>query len=151
MGVIVVGIDGSEGSVEALRFALAEARLRGVELKAVGGWHVPPAAYGSGWAPAPNDIDEFRKLAQIAVDKSLEEAGAAGSGVAVTSVLREGQAADVLCDEAGRDDLIVVGTRGLGSVKGLLLGSVSQQVLHNAPCPVVVVPRHEDGRAGGDN
>ena len=57
----------------------------------------------------------------------------------VTPVLREGQPADVLCDEAEGSDLLVVGTRGLGGFHGLLVGSVSQQCVHHAPVPVVVI------------
>jgi nucleotide-binding universal stress UspA family protein len=146
VSTVVVGVDGSEGSVEALRFALEEARIRGADLKAVNAWHIPPAVYGAGWAPASVDLDEYRKLAESALEKSLEDAGAAGSGVTVTSVLQEGQPADVLCAEAETADLLVVGSRGLGGFRGLLLGSVSQQCAHHARCPVVVVPaRHPPG------
>jgi nucleotide-binding universal stress UspA family protein len=140
MGIVVVGVDGSDGSVEALRFALEEARIRGAKLRAVNAWHIPPAVYGAGWAPASVDLDEYRKLAEAALQKSLEDVGAEASGVTVTPVLEEGQPADVLCAEADNADLLVVGSRGLGGFRGLLLGSVSQQCAHHAPCPVVVVP-----------
>ena len=140
MGTVVVGVDGSDGSVQALRFALEEARIRGAALKAVNAWHIPPAVYGAGWAPASVDLDEYRKLAEAALQKSLEDVGVAASGVTVTPVLEEGQPADVLCAEAENADLLVVGSRGLGGFRGLLLGSVSQQCAHHAPCPVVVVP-----------
>jgi nucleotide-binding universal stress UspA family protein len=141
VGTIVVGMDGSEGSIEALRFAIEEARLRGATLKAVSAWHVPPAVYGAGWlAPADADLDEYRKLAESALSRSLEAAGASAAGVDVAPVVREGQPSDVLLEEAHTAELLVVGTRGLGGFKGLLLGSVSQQVAHHAACPVVVVP-----------
>jgi nucleotide-binding universal stress UspA family protein len=140
VSTIVVGVDGSEGSAAALRFAIEEARVRGAELKAVNAWHVPPAVYGAGWAPATVDLDEYRKLAESALGKSLEDAGAADSGVEVTPILREGHPVDVLIAESGRADLLVVGSRGLGGFKGLLLGSVSQQCAQHAKCPVVVVP-----------
>jgi nucleotide-binding universal stress UspA family protein len=147
VSTIVVGIDGSPGSLDALRFALEEARLRGAELRVVNAWHIPPAVYDSGWAPAPVDLDEFRKLAQKALEESIAEVGASDSGVQVTPILREGQPADVICLEAKHADLVVVGSRGVGGFKGLLIGSVSQQVVHHAPCPVVVVPsKHEDAR-----
>ncbi len=137
---VVVGIDGSPGSIEALHFAVEEARIRGAALKVVSAWHVPSGVYGSGWSATAVDIDEYRKLAQAALDETLAEAGLADSGLAVTPVLREGQAAESLCAEATGADLLVVGSRGLGGFRGLLLGSVSQQVVHHAPCPVVVVP-----------
>jgi nucleotide-binding universal stress UspA family protein len=149
MTVVVVGVDGSEGAIEALRFAVEEARIRGVGVKAVSAWHVPPAAYEAGWATVPLDLDEYRKLAQKSLDQSLADSGIDRAGVEITSVFREGQAADVLCDEAASDDLLVVGSRGLGGFRGLLLGSVSQQVVHHSPCPVVVVPgRSSDGEKG---
>jgi len=137
---IVVGVDGSEGSVHALEFAVEEARLRGADLKAVSAWHVPATAYETGWVPVSVDPSDFEKLGKSALDKSLETAGVAESGVSVTPILREGQAADVLVAEAREADLLVVGSRGLGGFKGLLLGSVSQQCVHHASCPVAIVP-----------
>lgn len=145
MHTIVVGVDGSEASLEALGFALNEARIRGGEVKAVNAWHVPAVVYEVGWTAAPIDLSEFPKLAEASLDKSLDDAGVAGSGVTVTRVVREGQAADILCEEANGADLLVVGSRGLGGFRGLLLGSVSQQCANHAPCPVVIIPheRHE--------
>ena len=84
MSRVIVGVDGSEGSIEALQFAVEEARLRGTELLAVNAWHIPPGVYGSGWAPTPLDLDEYRKLAQKALEASLVDAGITDAGVAVT-------------------------------------------------------------------
>jgi nucleotide-binding universal stress UspA family protein len=139
MSSIVVGVDGSEASVKALRFALDEARIHGAELKAVSAWHVPVIVYEAGWAPVPIDLTVYPKAAQAALDKSLQDANAAGSGVTVKTHVCEGQAADVICHEAEGAELLVVGSRGLGGFRGLLLGSVSQQCAHHAPCPVVIV------------
>jgi nucleotide-binding universal stress UspA family protein len=50
----------------------------------------------------------------------------------------------VLLEEAADADLLVVGSRGLGGFRGLLLGSVSQQCAHHAPCPLVIVPHHRE-------
>jgi nucleotide-binding universal stress UspA family protein len=147
MSTIVVGVDGSSGSAAALGFAIEEARIRGAELKAVSAWHVPPAVYDTGWAPVGTDIDEFRKLAEATLSTSLEDVGAADSGVAVTPILREGHPVDILVAESGRADLLVVGSRGLGGFKGLLLGSVSQQCAQHSRCPVVVVPHPDQGKA----
>jgi nucleotide-binding universal stress UspA family protein len=140
VGTIVVGVDGSDGSASALRFAVEEARIRAAELRVVSAWHVPPAVYGAEWTPAGVDVDEFRKLGERELIESVEAAGAGEAGVHVTPILREGQPADVLLEESRGADLLVVGTRGLGGFKGLLLGSVSQQVAQHAECPVVVVP-----------
>jgi nucleotide-binding universal stress UspA family protein len=140
VGRIVVGVDGSDGAVQALRFAIEEAKIRGAELRAVSAWHVPPAVYGAGWAPASTDLDEFRKLAEESLRQSVEEAGSTEAGIEVTPVVREGHPVDVLLEESEGADLLVLGTRGLGGFKGLLLGSVSQQCAHHSTCPVVIVP-----------
>jgi nucleotide-binding universal stress UspA family protein len=145
MATIVVGIDSSEASVEALRFAIEEARRRGAEVKAVKAWSVPPLAYGAVWS-VPVNVGDYAKIAQTEFDKSLAEAGVADSGVTVTPVLREGQPAEILCLEAINADLLVVGSRGLGGFRGLLLGSVSQQCANHATCPVVIIP-HERNEA----
>lgn len=137
---IVVGVDGSEGSVHALEFALEEARIRDAEVKAVAAWHVPAAAYNSGWVPVTVDPSDYERTARAALEQSLGKAYAAESGVSVTPLLREGQAADVLVAESREADLLVVGSRGRGGFKGLLLGSVSQQCAHHATCPVAIVP-----------
>jgi nucleotide-binding universal stress UspA family protein len=149
MSTFVVGVDGSKGSLEALRYALDEARVHGAQVKAVNAWHIPASLYEAGWAPLPIDRDVYPKGAQELLDRSLEEVGAAESGVEVTTVVHEGQAADVICEEAKDADLLVVGSRGFGGFRGLLLGSVSQQCAHFAPCPVVIVPNGATVKAGG--
>jgi nucleotide-binding universal stress UspA family protein len=138
MSTIVVGVDGSKGSVAALKFAIDEARVRGSEVKAVAAWEVQVPPYGGGFVPLPLDRGTFEQVARDALNVSLDQAGT--SGVSVTPIVREGQPADVLAAEAHGADLLVVGSRGRGGFKGLLLGSVSQQCAHHAPCPVAIVP-----------
>jgi nucleotide-binding universal stress UspA family protein len=146
MGTIVVGIDGSEGATKALAFALAEARLRGAGVKAVAAWHVPGSVYQTGWVPYSVDPSEFEQIAEDALDRSLAAVSAPESGVSVTPILREGQAADALVAESREADLLVVGSRGLGGFKGLLLGSVGRQCAHHAACPVAIVPDGDRSR-----
>lgn len=149
MHTIVVGVDGSEGSLVALSFAIEEAKRRGAEIKAVNCWHVPPIVYEVGWTAAPIDTGEFPKVAERGLAEALERAGAADCGVTVSSIVREGQAADVLCEVAVGADMLVVGSRGYGGFRGLMLGSVSQQCAQHSPCPVVIIPHvlSEEGRA----
>ena len=137
---IVVGVDGSEGAVRALEFALEEAQAHHADVKAVAAWHVPAAAYETGWVPVSVDPTDYEKIARAGLEKSIEEAAASTSGVNVTPILRKGQAAEVLVAEAHGAELLVVGSRGLGGFKGLLLGSVGRQCTHHAACPVVIVP-----------
>jgi len=142
VSTVVVGVDGSKGSVAALKLALSEAKLRGANVKAVAAWNVPVAAYESGWAAAPLDPRAFEEAAASTLDSTLAAADGSAAGVAVNRIVREGQAADVLVAEAREADLLVVGSRGLGGFRGLLLGSVSQQCAHHAACPVMIVPPH---------
>lgn len=135
-GLIVVGVDGSPGGSEALRFALVEAQLRGAELQAVAAWRYPDS-YGERLALPTDD-----ELAAAAHDALVETISAVGdpADVEVTPVVREGRAALVLLEAAADANLLVVGSRGRGGFTGLLLGSVSQKCIQHAPCPVVVVP-----------
>jgi nucleotide-binding universal stress UspA family protein len=139
MARIVVGIDGSDHSQEALRWALAEARLRSASLRVVYAWMLPVYATGYGFAPGELiDPVAMSDAAKLQLDKSLKEIGDA-NGVTLERKAVEGMAAQVLVEEAEGADLLVVGSRGHGGFAGLLLGSVSQQCAHHAPCPVVIV------------
>ena len=139
---IVVGVDGSPGGKAALQWALAEARLRHAPLRVVHAWMFPYAAVGYGFVPMIDQglNDELARNAKSLVEKMLAEAGSEIDGVEVQTEIVEGAAARVLLEQAEDAELLVVGSRGLGGFKGLLLGSVSQQCAHHAHCPVVVVP-----------
>jgi nucleotide-binding universal stress UspA family protein len=138
---IVVGVDGSDGARAALAFALAEARLRGTSVRAVAAWHVPAAMTGPGFpAPDPALVGELEVEARRTLEQALDDAGDLAAGVEVETSVRPGAPARVLLDEAQDADLLVVGSRGLGGFRGLLLGSVGQQCAHHAPCPLVIVP-----------
>ena len=139
MSSIVVGVDGSPGARAALRFAVREAALRGAALRVVGAWHLPVAAYAGGYGPGDPDLGaELAQNAQHDLDQALAEVDA--GAVPVETIVREGIPARVLLEEAQEAELLVVGSRGLGGFRGLLLGSVSQQCAHHAPCPLAIVP-----------
>jgi nucleotide-binding universal stress UspA family protein len=140
--VIVVGIDGSEPSGDALEWALAEARLRDDVLRVVCAWDIQPIAYGAmGFIP-PVDPASSKRAAEEAVAQLLDAHAGTAKGVRVERSIVQGAAADVLVEAAKGADLLVVGSRGHGSAAGLLLGSVSMRSAHLAPCPTVIV-RHE--------
>jgi nucleotide-binding universal stress UspA family protein len=157
--VIVVGVDGSAGSDVALRWAVAEARLRGSSLRIVHVYHLPHGPYtevGVGAAagmvvPASYTDDErlrrtIEEQARRVIDDALARAGEAAAGLDVERVAVEGPPAQTLIESARGADLLVVGSRGRGGFLGLLLGSVSQQCAHHPPCPVVILPPpNEDG------
>lgn len=147
--MIVVGVDGSESSRRGLRFALDEARLRGSSVRVVGVWHVPVAAYGGAMAPPdPGLVSELEPQMSRVLERVLEDAGDDAAGLEVETVVREGAPVGVLLEEAQDADLLVVGSRGLGGFRGLLLGSVGQQCAHHSPCPVVIVPHARDLPSG---
>jgi nucleotide-binding universal stress UspA family protein len=147
VSTIVVGVDGSESAQTALRFALDEARLRGAAVRAVSAWHVPTTAYGGAFVPpADGLLDELEASARQTLERALTDAGD-HADIDVESVVREGAPARVLLEEASDAALLVIGTRGLGGFRGLLLGSVGQQCAQHAPCPVVVVPHERELRS----
>lgn len=139
---VVVGVDGSEESLGALRWALAQARLLGASLEVVHAWHYPYAAYTdvTGMAPGVVTQEDLEKVGQLVLEGSLRAAGANEGDVPVKPVLVQGGAAEALLRAAAGADLLVVGSRGRGGFAGLLLGSVSQQCAHHVPCPLVIVP-----------
>ena len=133
---VIVGVDGSDGSRHALRWAAAEADQWGVPLVAVWAWEFSPLIVAT---EAPTDIEELSKaVAQRLHTTLVEELGEEGAD-RVDPMVVEDAPVRALLDTATAADLIVVGSRGYGSIKGALLGSVSQQVVHYSPCPVTIV------------
>jgi nucleotide-binding universal stress UspA family protein len=153
MARIVVGVDGSPGGRSALRWAVAEARVRGAPLHVVHAWMVPlidalpePWAVGApSLGPSDDEVhDHLEAAARNLLDACVDEARSAEPDVDVQGELVEGRPAGALLEAAGGADLLVVGSRGRGGFAGLLLGSVSAQCVHHAPCPVVVVPQDRE-------
>jgi nucleotide-binding universal stress UspA family protein len=146
MGVetIVVGVDGSPAAEKALEFAVEEAAVRGARLRVVCAWHLPPELFAGGWAPAGDMLDSFRRGAEENVRAALEVAKRLQPSLECEGLAIEGQPAEVLLQQASGAGLVVVGNRGRGGFSSLLLGSVSHQVVHHAPCPVVVIPHPTD-------
>lgn len=136
MSRIVVGVDGSEHAVRALRWAVEDARRRGAGLAVV---HAVPYPFNLAdpvLIPPPPEHD-LRAAGLKVVDEAL--AGVEVEDLDVERAAVIGQAASVLCDAAVGAELLVIGSRGLGGFQGLLAGSVTHQAVAHAPCPVVVV------------
>ena len=135
---IVVGVDGSESAREALRWAVDEARRRNASVEAVYAWHQP---FAIGYAEMGElAIEEFAKEAQQILDTAVDAVDTTGIAP-VERKLVPGSPASALVTAAKGADLLVVGSRGRGGFTGLLLGSVSQQVAHHTPCPLVIIPK----------
>jgi nucleotide-binding universal stress UspA family protein len=161
MEPIVVGVDGSAGSVAALRWALDEARLRGAPLRLVHAYQLPyfltgdaGVAFGAAGLPAyaSEDVERLRATSEESARRVLAAALELVAGYADVELeqdVLEGPAAQVLIDAGRGAALLVLGSRGHGGFTGLLLGSVSQQCALHPPCPVVILPPVEDEAAEG--
>ena len=135
-GRIVVGVDGSPSSEEALRWALGQARLTGQPVDAVTSWSIP-VSFGEA-AGALMTID-WQGDATRTLESTVAKAVDPPDADRVSQHAVQGHPAQVLLDAAADAALLVVGSRGRGGVTGMLLGSVSQHVVARAACPVVVV------------
>jgi nucleotide-binding universal stress UspA family protein len=139
-GRIVVGVDGSAPANSALAWAVRQAGLTGSAVEAVIAWHYPVAAGGYGFAPvAALEDTDFPAIYSRVLSDALTATVDPASPVKITTMLREGNAAQILLEVAADAALLVVGSRGHGGFAGALLGSVSQHCAQHAPCPLVIV------------
>lgn len=137
---VVVGFDGSETSLLTAKWAAGEAELRGLGLTLVNAL-IPPTSggtFGPGMAVGLDTLEDIRKAAQT----SLDEVAKTLPGPDIQSIVQIGSPTGVLLEASETAALIVVGSRGRGGFKELLLGSVSAQLVAHADCPVIVM-RHE--------
>jgi nucleotide-binding universal stress UspA family protein len=139
VGMIVVGVDGSEGAKAALRFALAEAKLRKAKVRAVHAWLVDATGFDGLFPALVGELGILRRAAEAALDAALRELADEGSGLEIERHVVQGIPAAVLVEQSRDAELLVVGSRGRGGFAALLLGSVSQQCAHHASCPLVIV------------
>lgn len=137
--VVVVGVDGSQCSKDALRWAANYAELAGATLRAVISYKTELYVGGS-----PNA--GLTAQAREALDEAVSNVLGAKPSVSVTSDVIAGHPAQVLVEASRSADLLVVGSRGHGAFVGMFLGSVSNHCVHHAKCPVVVV-HHDDDHA----
>lgn len=143
---IVVGVDGSAGSLAALRWAVAHAAARGLALHVVTAWDFPiESTYGD--MATGGDFHPVLAAEKV-LATALADAGVSTDDDTITTAPVQGHPAEVLLEMAQTCELLVVGSRGHGKVLGALLGSVSHYLAGHAPCPVVVVkpPTHPGHR-----
>jgi nucleotide-binding universal stress UspA family protein len=149
IGRIVVGVDGSDGSRRALAWAADEARLRKWVVVAIHAYTNPSFLMASDVLPGvpaapitdPELIERLEEAAEKLLAQEIEQVDS--DDLTIEGRVVAGPAADALIQAAQEADLVVVGTRGLGGFRELLLGSVSHQVAHYSPRPVVIVPARE--------
>jgi nucleotide-binding universal stress UspA family protein len=137
---IVAGVDGSDSSLRALRWAIRQAGLTGATVDAIAAWHYPVATGGFGYAPmGTGEKFDFNEITQKVLADAIGSTVDQGSDVRVRDRAVEGNAAQVLIDASAGADLLVLGSRGHGGFTEALLGSVSQHCVHHARCPVLVI------------
>jgi nucleotide-binding universal stress UspA family protein len=134
---IVVGIDGSESAADALRWAVEQAKLIDATVEAVYAWD--PGALVSLGVPPLVDWELLREAAKARPREIVGDVIGRGKGVRILPKMMMGNAAEVLVKRSAQADLLVVGSRGLGGLKGMLLGSVGHHCATHSHCPVVIV------------
>lgn len=130
--LVVVGVDGSAESIEALKWAANYGKAVGAKVCAIKSWHYP-------WAmqTAPEQIDaSVEEQIKSELDQAISQAEV---DIDVERSVREGHASLVLVNASKEADLLVVGSKGHGAFHGMLLGSVTQHCAQSSFCPVVVV------------
>ncbi|MQM26176.1 universal stress protein [Glycomyces albidus] len=132
---IVVGVDGSNSSKQALAWALRHAEATDLPVTAVQAWEIP-MNYGSLAMVLP--ATEFAEEARRSLKEIVDEAAADFPEVPVERRVKEGHPAKVLLKEAEQAQMLVVGSRGHGGFVGAVIGSVSQYCVTHAHCPVLV-------------
>ncbi|MFG1912308.1 universal stress protein [Kribbella sp. NPDC048928] len=136
---VVVGVDGSKTSAKAIDFAFDQADAMHDRVVAMHVWTSPYLTYDDGEAMLQYDEEKVQEEARLLVAESVAGAAADHPDVEWTTELVMGVPGQVLLRRSETADLMVVGTRGRGGFTGLLLGSVSQTVLHHTHCPIAIV------------
>jgi nucleotide-binding universal stress UspA family protein len=138
---IVVGVDGSQPSLHALDFAFDEADRRGMRLRVLHTWDVPPVGAITGvptFSP-PEFIRDLKNSEARLISEALAGHGDRYPDVEVSEELEQGGPVQVLTEASEHAAMVVVGSRGRGGFLGLLLGSVSHGIAHHAHCSVAVI------------
>jgi len=134
---IVVGVDGSEASIRALRWAVTQAVFSGSVVEAIICWEITPYLGMAGWVP---DEQLFPgNLAEQVLAEAIGQAVGDERPVEIRSRTEQGGPARVLVEASADADQLVVGNRGHGSLAGALLGSVGFACAHSAKCPVTII------------
>jgi nucleotide-binding universal stress UspA family protein len=140
--VIVVGVDGSDLSVEALRWAAGQAKQTGAALLAVTGYETPVTIFLS---PTYTEGDYARDAHEV-LDRAVAKALGPDPDIPVEKRLVPIRPAHALTQAAEGAQLLVVGSHGRGELPGMHLGSVANFCVHHAPCPVLVFRGSHTGR-----
>ena len=139
-GRVVVGVDGSAASLQAVLWAAHEAKLRNSKIEILHSWSMPFVIDPMAMMPMMFPTEEMVAEANKIVASAAATVASIDPKIEVITRVEQGSASQHLIDASKSADLLVVGSRGHGGFAGLLLGSVAQQVANHADCPVVIVP-----------
>ncbi|MDT9409779.1 universal stress protein [Corynebacterium rouxii] len=137
--IVVVAVDGSEASQNAVRWAANTANKRGVPLRLAASYTMPQFLYAEGMVPPQELFDELQSETMDVIEAARVVAHEVAPDIKIGYVIAEGSPIDMLLDMSSDVTMIVMGSRGLGGLSGMVMGSVSAAVVSHADCPVVVV------------
>lgn len=147
---VVVGVDGSEASYGAVAYAAHTAASRNVPLLIISSYSIPASLFAEGMVPPKPVYDELEAECGPIVERGVETARRVAPEITVDSAIIEGNPAQILIEYSKKAKIIVVGSRGLGGIKGMVLGSVSASVASHSFSPVVVTRTDtDDPKVGG--
>lgn len=141
---IVVAVDGSDAGSAAVAWAANAASKRNAPLKLVTAYSMPQFMYADGMVPPQELYQQLEDEAMEKVNAAKEEVRAFSEDIEVSYYIAESTPIDLLLQLSEEADIVVMGSRGLGGISGLVLGSVSSAVVSHASCPVVVVRKDND-------
>ncbi|SQG63526.1 universal stress protein [Corynebacterium renale] len=138
-GNIVVAVDGSDASRTAVKWAANTANKRGVPLRLASSYVMPQYLYAEGMVPPQELFDELQSETLEKIEDARTIALEVAPDIKIGHTIAEGSPIDMLLEMSKEATMVVMGSRGLGGLSGMVLGSVSAAVVSHAYCPVVVV------------
>lgn len=147
--IVVVAVDGSPASDNAVRWAANTAMKRNIPLRLAAAYSMPQFLYAEGMVPPQEVFDELQRETLQTVDRAREVALEVAPDLHIGHAVAEGSAIDMLLEMSKESTMVVMGSRGLSGISGMVLGSVSGAVVSHASCPVVVV--REDNAVTEEN
>lgn len=137
--IVVVAVDGSPASHNAVRWAANTANKRGIPLRLASSYTMPQFLYAEGMVPPQELFDDLQAETMEKIDEARAVAHEVAPEIKIGHTIAEGSPIDMLLEMAKESTMIVMGSRGLGGLSGMVMGSVSAAVVSHATCPVVVV------------
>lgn len=137
--IVVVAVDGSDASKVAVRWAARTAMKRDLPLRLASSYAMPQFLYAEGMVPPQEIYDDLQAETMEKIEEAREIAYGVAPEIKVGHTIAEGSPIDMLLDMSKTCTMIVMGSRGLGGLSGMVMGSVSAAVVSHAECPVVVV------------